>query len=224
MSQLPHSVEILRKERLTHDVIRFELQRPEGYSFTAGQAIEANVDEPDSALDDSPFTFTGLQADPNLELIFKVYPSHRGTTLALSKLHPGERLRIGDPFDTFEYRGPGVFVAGGTGITPFVALLRDLHERDALAGNRLIFANKSSDDLFLQSELQERLGPNLVQILSRESKSGFEHGRVTADLLKSESPDMDSHFYLCGPPGFSKNIRSMLVEAGADPDKITVEY
>lgn len=224
MSQLPHSVKILQKENFTHDVVHCVFERPEGYKFTAGQAIDVNIDNTDGDFDDAPFTFTGLEEDPNLELMFKVYPSHHGTTLALSHLQAGDRLRIGDPFDTFAYKGQGVFIAGGTGITPFVALLRDLDKKNKLDGNRLIFANKTSDDLFLQDELKSLLKDNLVQLLSREDKPGFFHGRVTADFLKTKIPDIHAHFYLCGPDGFSKNVKTMLVNLGADENKIMVEY
>ncbi len=224
MSQLPHSVKILKKENFTHDVIHCVFERPEGYLFTAGQAIDVNIDNPDIDVDDAPFTFTGLEEDPNLELMFKVYAPHHGTTLALSHLQAGDRLRISDPFDTFEYKGKGVFIAGGTGITPFVALLRDLDKKKKLDGNRLIFANKASDDLFLQDELKSRLKDNLVQILSREEKPGFSQGRIDPKFLKAEVPDIHGHFYLCGPEGFSKSVKSMLMGIGAEEDKIMVEY
>jgi ferredoxin-NADP reductase len=120
-----HEVIILRKKSLNHDVIQFRLERPVEYQFVAGQAIELMLNEPVSK-GPAPFTFTGLNTDAYLELTIKIYEEHRNLTAALAKLNVGDKLTITDPWDSYINKGPGVFLVGGAGITPFVALLRQM--------------------------------------------------------------------------------------------------
>ncbi len=223
MSNLDYTVEILEKENPTHDVVRFVLERPQGFEFTPGQAIEVNIAGEDG-LDDSPFTLTGLPNINNLELILKVYPSHQGTTLALSELEVGDKLDITEPFDTFKYKTPGIFIAGGTGITPFVAILRQLNQDGKLDGNKLIFANKKEEDIFLSDELRRYLGDNLTMILSEEDHEAYFYGRVDKDFLEEHFSIDNQQFYMCGPDGFSESIKGQLMDLGVDEKKIMVEY
>ncbi len=224
MSNLDYTVEIQQKENLTHDVVRLRLERPEGFEFTPGQAIEVNIKDSAVILEDSPFTLTGRHGQNNLELIFKVYASHEGTTLALSECRVGDKLTITKPFDTFKYKSPGTFIAGGTGITPFVAILRQLNQDGKIDGNELIFANKKVDDIFLKDELHRYLGDNLSIVLSKQNSKTYYYGRVDKAFLKENVKIKNHQFYLCGSQGFSESINGNLIDIGADASKIMVEY
>ena len=59
-----HSVEILFTEFVTHNVKRFIVEKPEGYSFTPGQATDVAVDQPDWQDRTRPCTFTSLKDAP----------------------------------------------------------------------------------------------------------------------------------------------------------------
>ena len=224
MSDLDYTVAIQQKENLTHDVVRLRLARPEGFEFTAGQAIDVNIKDSTVILENSPFTLTGLHDKDYLELTFKVYASHEGTTLALSECRAGDKLTISKPFDTFKYKSPGTFIAGGTGITPFVAILRQLNQDGKLEGNELIFANKKEDDIFLKDELKRYLGDKLMIVLSKQNNKSYFYGRVDKVFLKEHVKTKNHQFYLCGPAGFSEAIKGELIALGADSSKIMVEY
>ena len=82
-----------------------------------------------------PFTFTGLPDADRLEFVIKSYPSHDGVTEQIADLKPGDSVLIEDPWGAIEDKGPGTFIAGGAGITPFIAILRARHAREgSLAG------------------------------------------------------------------------------------------
>ena len=81
-----------------------------------------------------------------------------GMTLGISKLMEGDQLMIGDAWDSYKNLGPGMFIAGGTGVTPCVALLRQLNIENRLADSKLLFANKTEKDIFLFEELSLMLG------------------------------------------------------------------
>src|SRR5665647_1968408 len=142
-----HIVKIIRTEQLTHDVKRFQVVKPKGYSFIPGQATDVSVNTPDFKNKKRPFTYTGLNTDPYLEFTIKIYPSHKGVTSELDKLNPGDEIIVRDVWGAISYKGEGVFIAGGAGITPFISIFRDLRTKHEIAGNTLIFANKTKADI-----------------------------------------------------------------------------
>ncbi|GJM31415.1 MAG: hypothetical protein DHS20C18_04160 [Saprospiraceae bacterium] len=224
MGTLNHTVKILEKEQLTHNVLRFVMERPDGFEFAAGQAIELTLDPPASGIDPAPFTLTGLNTADSLEIMFKVYPTHHGMTLGMSKLNKGNSVQISDAWDSFQYQSEGVFIAGGTGITPFIALIRQLNAKRQLNGNQLIFANKKEEDIFLKTELSSLLGNHFVNILSEEKNVQYYKGRINADFLKDHITNFDQSFYLCGPGNFSIDIKAHLLKLGAKENSIITEY
>src|SRR6476646_3533559 len=153
-----HIVNIRKIEQVTHDVKRFQIDKPNGYIFQPGQATEVAINQPQWKEERRPFTFTCLNDDPYLEFTIKIYQDHPGVTNELGKLKPGDQLIIHDVWGAIEYKGPGYFIAGGAGITPFIAILRQLHKDGNLAGNTLFFSNKTSEEIIYEKELTEMLG------------------------------------------------------------------
>lgn len=194
-----HFVKIISIEEVTHDVKRFVVERPAGYNFISGQATEVAINKPGYEDKSRPFTFTGLNEWKNLEFTIKIYNDHDGVTKKLGTLSPSDELIIHDVWGTIEYKGPGTFIAGGAGITPFISIFRYLKSKGELEGNRLIFANKTKADIILKEEFKCLLGENFINILSDEHSNGYAHGFITGKFLK-ENLGSSSMYYLCGPP------------------------
>ena len=140
-----HIVKILNIEEVTHDVKSFKVEKPEGYSFVPGQATDVSVNAPGLRNEKRPFTFTGLNSAGYLEFTIKIYSERNGITNEIGKLKPGSELIIRDVWGDIAYKGNGVFIAGGAGITPFISILRDLDSRRVIEKNTLIFANKTKN-------------------------------------------------------------------------------
>ncbi|MAW88530.1 MAG: flavodoxin reductase [Phyllobacteriaceae bacterium] len=217
-------VEIRAIEPLTRDVHRFRFERPGGFAYEPGDATELALDRDGWRDETRPFTMTSLPGEDTLEFTIKRYPEHDGVTCRLHELLVGETVCIAEPFETFRYKGPGVFIAGGAGITPFLALLRDLKTRNALAGNTLVFANKTEEDIICRDELAKMPGLKVVHVLSEESKSGMHHGMVDADLLNEiTGGNLNQEFYLCGPPPMMEAVKGHLEELGVSPDAVSLD-
>ena len=219
---MPHKVKILKKTRLTHDVIQYKLEKPKDFTYSEGQAIEASLAKPEFKEDWHPFTFTSLKNEDFLELTIKIYPGDEGLTLALSGLEEDDELLITDPFDTFKNKGAGVFIAGGTGVTPFLALLRRLYADGKIDRSKLLFANKTENDIFLYDEFSKILGNNFINILSREKKQPYFHGHIDINFLKQHVSDFEQPFYICGPNGFADDISKYLTELGVGDDLVNI--
>ncbi len=218
-----HIVKILSIGQVTHDVKRFRVEKPDGYSFVPGQATEVSVNTPELKNEKRPFTFTCLNSDPYLEFTIKIYTSRNGVTSRLGKLNPGDELIIRDVWGAISYKGKGVFIAGGAGITPFISIFRDLSAGKGIAGNTLIFANKTKADIILESELSNILGSAFINILSDEKSDGYFHGMISADFLKTRLGDLNQRFYVCGPPPMMDAVLKQLADLGVGENSITLE-
>lgn len=90
-----------------------------------------------------------------MEFIIKKYPERDGVTKKLHRLRPADHLLITKPFGKITFQDKGIFIAAGAGITPFVAILRDLRKKGKVEGNTLIFSNKRQKDIILEKEFKE---------------------------------------------------------------------
>lgn len=218
-----HIVRILGIEPVTHDVKRFQLEKPSGYSFIPGQATEISINKPDLINEKRPFTFTSLNKETYLEFTIKIYQSHNGVTKELAKLKPGDELIIRDVWGAISYKGKGVFIAGGAGITPFISIFRDLRSKNAAQGNILLFANKTKADIILEKEFRELLGNSFINILSQEKTKDNFYGHIDETFLKTNIGDINKKFYVCGPPPMMDAILKQLSDLGVGDNSITLE-
>jgi ferredoxin-NADP reductase len=218
------SVEILDIEPVTPNVRRYTVQKPPGFTYEPGQATEVSIDQYGWQEEKSPFTFTSLAEWPNLEFTIKSYWEHHGTTDRLWSVTPGDRLLLRDVWGTITYKGPGTFICGGAGVTPFIAILRRLNADGRMAGNRLIASHRTTKDIILREEFEGMKDLDVLWTVTREPDApGVLHERIDADFLKAQVPDFSGRFYLCGPDGMVKELRETLQSLGASVDAITWE-
>ena len=220
---MDYHVTLLMSEFVTHDVKRFIVSRPDDFQFTPGQGVELAIDTPEWRKEGRPFTPTSLAGDRVIEFTIKAYPQHKGVTQALHTLKSGASLLMSKPFGTIRYRGVGTFIAGGAGITPFIAILRELSATNALAYHQLIFANKTPADVICEKELRANLEDRCHLITTASTAAGYEQRRIDATYLKETVADNKQNFYLCGPPGFMKSVTESLKRFGADPQTLVFE-
>ena len=220
---MEYTISIQHIEHVNHNVLRIVADKPKGYSFRPGQATELCIKKEGSKDEKRPFTFTCLPEDDRLEFTIKVYPSHDGVTEQLDELKVGDELIITDAWGAIEYKGEGTFIAGGAGITPFIAILKDLLDKDQLEGNTLIFSNKKEKDIIYKNNLEAWLGDNVHFILSEESNNGYDSGHIDAEYLKKHNLNTARPVYLCGPPEMEDAVKADLIKLGVSDDLIVTE-
>lgn len=216
-------VKIKSITHVTHNVLQIDTEKPFGADFTPGQATEIFIDKKGWENEGRPFTFTCLPKDGHLQFTIKTYPERKGVTNELLSLKAGDSLIVNDIFGAIEYKGDGTFIAGGAGVTPFISIFRDLKEKKKLGINRLIFANKSKDDIILKEEFTEMLGANFINILSKEKTDEYSYGQISEDFLKANMGPLGSYFYLCGPPPMMDAVEKQLKHLNVPADKIIKE-
>jgi len=98
-----------------------------------------------------------------------------------------------------------VFLAGGSGITPFMSMIREVTDRDLHRRIHLIYGCRTEEDVIFGAELKQRAldFSNLtLSLVISEPTAGYDgpSGFITADLIRSLVGEPgDKMFYVCGP-------------------------
>lgn len=216
-------VKILETENLTHDVKRFKVNKPVVYKFKPGQATEIAVNLPKWKEQKRPYTFTSLNNWDTLEFTIKIYADHKAVSNELGKLKAGDEIILHDVFGAINYKGEGIFIAGGAGVTPFIAILRQLQKDNKLGNNKLIFSNKTSKDIILKDEFEKMLGSNFINTITEEKTAHYDNRKIDADYLKEKINDFSQYFYICGPDAMIESIKEILEKLGVSKEKIVIE-
>lgn len=219
----PYIINIHSLKPVTHDVLQVITDKPGNLSFKPGQAADISIDKKGWENIKRSFTFASLPGDSHLEFVIKTYPNHKGVTNELTTLHSNDRLIIHDIFGSIQYKGEGLFIAGGAGVTPFISIFKDLKLKNEIASNKLIFANKTAADIILENEFNSLLGKNFINILSQENSGPYYSGFITAEFLSKFLQGTKPYIYLCGPPPMMKAIETHLEQLHISPEQIVKE-
>ncbi|USP79415.1 hypothetical protein yc1106_06689 [Curvularia clavata] len=220
---------LIEKTNVSHDTIRFVFGLPSENSILGlptGQHV-AIRHEVDGKQITRSYTPTSSNKDlGRLELTIKVYEGGKLTPW-LKQLNIGDKVEIRGPKGEMKYHKNLVkelgMIAGGTGITPMLQIIRRICEdpRD-LTKVTLLYANKTEDDILLKDQLDQFAKQNdrftVHYILSNPSTSwqGLK-GRVSKELIEKHMPapaGMDSKVLLCGPDPMVESMSKHLQERG----------
>jgi ferredoxin-NADP reductase/DMSO/TMAO reductase YedYZ heme-binding membrane subunit len=139
----------------------------------------------------------------------------------LHSLAVGTTVKISGPAGHFVFAGAGdrvVFIAGGVGITPIMAMIRGLVDRRWPGRIDLVYSVKTSADVVFGKELEElaKRMPALRMLIVKT--------RETGHVTKALMPDVrDVPIYLCGPDPMMQAMKSLLAELGAQGENIHLE-
>lgn len=216
-------VPILSIRDVTHNVREYRVQKPDNYEFVPGQATEVAINNEGWKEEKRPFTFTSLGTEPYLEFTIKSYNDHAGVTNLLYQLKTGDELILHDVWGAISYKGEGYFIAGGAGITPFIAILRMLYNQNKIGNNQLFFSNRTAKDIILKDELIRMLGNKACFTLTEDPTAPFDHSRIDETYLKKHIRDFSKPFYICGPDKMISDINAILIKLGANPELVVFE-
>jgi len=219
--------------RLNHDTWNLRL-KPSGESFTylPGQFAFLTLHRQKEKPCEHPFTISSSPMDA--ECISFTIKESGDFTNTIGATKPGDLACVEAPFGRFSYlKLPAfdqlVMIAGGVGITPILSCLRHIAESGVPKPLTLIWANKTKDDIFLESELNDLIAalPDLKvhHVLSRQPDYDGLTGHVDKTLLLRliPNPTRNTHVMLCGPIAMMKSVRKEIRKAGIPRSRIHTE-
>ena len=219
---MTHVLTLQEIKPVTHDTYQLTFNRPDGFEFVAGQATELAIQKEGWEDEGRPFTMTSRPSDRHLEFVIKSYPDHNGMTEQIPKLGVGDQVKASAPFGAIKDYGPGVFLAGGAGVTPFISILRKQQE-EGKSGSHLIFANKTDRVVILEDTWRSMPGLKATFVISDDQHTDHLSGMLDKSMLQKIIDVKDQLFYLCGPGAMVDDVRTALKEIGVAEDHIVTE-
>ncbi|EPX79458.1 FAD-binding oxidoreductase [Litoreibacter arenae] len=220
---MTHKLTLKSIAPVTHNTYHLTMDRPEGFSFEPGQATEIAIDKDGWRDEARPFTMVSQPEDDELAFVIKSYPDHDGMTEQVATLSKGDGLLVETPFGAITDHGPGVFIAGGAGITPFISILRKRDRDGTLDGAHLIFSNATEKDIILKDEFDRMNGLKKTYIVTNDPDSPHSGDQLDASTLDELIGSKDQAFYICGPGPMVDDVRDALKEIGVSEDNIVTE-
>lgn len=218
------TLELHRIAPVTHDTHHLGFEIPQEFHYAPGQATELAIDRDGLRDEGRPFTFCSLPGEDTLDLVIKAYPAHDGVTKETPKLRPGDTVQIGDRWGAIEDKDPGVFAAGGAGVTPFIPILCQRRaDHGTLQGTMLVFSNQREQDIILREAFEHMPGLTCEWVVTNEPGSTFHSRMVDADMLRDiVKPDSDT-CNVCGPDPMVEAIAKVFAGIGVPDDRIVTE-
>ena len=219
-------------EKLSHDVMRVQLQLPAhtAFQFHAGQYLEFILRD-GSRRAYSMATPPHVAANtPAIELHIRHMPGGKFTDHVFGAMKEKEILRAEGPFGSFFLREdsdkPMVFLASGTGFAPIKALLEHMQHKVMTRPVSLYWGGRRPEDLYMDAWLKELSTsmPNLsyVPVISDalpedhwSGRTGYVHQAVLDDFA-----DLSGHeVYACGAPVVVDAARSSYTSQRGLPEE-----
>ena len=232
-----HTAKLNGREQVAEATMAFHFDKPEGFQFRAGQAIDVtllNPPETDGEGNIRTFSIASPPFEDRLEIATRMRDS--AFKRVLKSMPLGTAVKIDGPSGSLTLHKnsskPAVFLAGGIGITPFLSILRQAAHEKLPHELFLFYSNRRPEDTpFLDTlnELQKtnpkfRFVPTMTEIGKSHQKWIGQTGFIDSSMLANTVSSVQGPiFYIAGPPGMVAAMRQVIVTAGADEDDIRTE-
>jgi propane monooxygenase reductase subunit len=223
--------QVVSNEPVTHDMrhLVLKLLDPQEIPFWPGQYVDITIPGTDEVRSFS-MANTSSKESGQLEFVIKVYPDGRFSHFLDTTLAIGDRLEVVGPYGVFTLRDGRdsdlVFVGGGAGMAPILAVLRSLAEKRSTRKATYYYGARRKRDLCFEKELAqlEEALPNFrfVPALSEPDDEPWdgEVGLITDVVRRHETDLSESDSYVCGPPPMVEAAMDVLTELGASEKHI----
>lgn len=206
---------IIRIRFLTESTFVLRLDRG-NMQFKSGQHIIAGLE---GELDQREYSIYNDEKDDYLEIMVKEV--HDGkVSQQLKNCKPGQLLQVNGPFGSFglekydRFSRKLVFVATGTGISPFHSFVRSYPGIDYVLFHGVRYNNEAYD--------RNDYDPSRYFLCTSKESNGSNKGRVTR-FLHSYPLAPDMLFYLCGNNNMIYNVSHILTDRGVPGENIFTE-
>ncbi|RUU43952.1 FAD-dependent oxidoreductase [Mesorhizobium sp. M6A.T.Ce.TU.002.03.1.1] len=232
-----HEVQLVGRDMVADGTMAFRFAKPAGFRHLAGQSISLtllNPSETDSKGSSRHLTLASGPEEPELMVATRL----RDTAFkrSLASLPMGGAVRMTDPNGDLTLHDdpmrPAVFLAGGIGITPFLAMARYAAAARLPHRITLFYSNRRPENAAFLGELQwlQKTNPNFNVVATMTAASEVaqpwdgQTGAINAALMRRHLPDMLAPiYYLAGSPAMVGAMHEMLSGLGVNDEDVRSE-
>lgn len=219
---------VVSQDKLTHDITRLRVQLDEALAYKAGQFADISI-ESLSGVSRSYSFATPVQPDSQVSFFVRRVPGGVFSSAINDGNVVGQSVTIDGPAGDFWLRpsdAPILLVAGGSGLAPVLALLKDAVAHGVSRPVALLFGSREERDLYALDEIQEIArqwrGPfKFIPVLSAAAADASWRGE--RGLVIDKIPMVltaGTHAYLCGPPPMIDSAVALLKLHGVPAEYI----
>lgn len=178
--------------------------------------------------------FSIANAPPTDNLEFLISMIHGRFTSKLDTAKINDTYYISAPYGQFKFdtekEAKLLFFAGGTGIAPFMSMIKQIERNKKNVDCVMLYSVKFPEEIIEKEELklfEDTLGIKTIVTVTRpkeEDKWNGETGHVDATMITRHVSDVKERVsYICGPPAFVKALKTALISLGVEEKEIKAE-
>jgi len=218
---------IQKIEQIAPDVKHLVINTPQAFSFAPGQFVSIILSINGEEIR-RPYSIASKPYPESLELCIKILPQGKATP-TINKLQVGDTLEMIGPMGHFilkesSYDKNLIFIATGTGITPFRSMAAHLLETGFKNKITLLVGYRYEEHALYEHEFTQlqKTYPHFSyqRILSRPT-GNQEKGHV--QKLVEKNLDLTAHYYICGLKEMVNQVKDLLLQKGIEQDQIFFE-
>ena len=210
------------------------LEVPDWPGHEAGQHVDIRLTADDGYQAERAYSLASAPGEP-LAITVERLDDGEVSPYLTQDAQPGDQLEVRGPIGGYFVWEPGsgsgaplLLAAGGSGVVPLRAILRDRSRAGSSVPARLLYSSRSWEDVIYQSELGFPAdGVQVIYTLTRSQPPSWQGyaRRVDAQMLAEVAwPAADKPLaYVCGPTSFVESVASGLVALGYPAGRVKTE-
>jgi ferredoxin-NADP reductase len=214
----------------------FVIDVPDWPGHRAGQHVDVRLTAEDGYQAQRSYSIATPPDGERIELTVEILPDGEVSGYLGEELRDGDEIELRGPIGGWfawgpQDGGPLLLVAGGSGVVPLAAMVRDRAREGSDVRTQLILSARTEADVFYRDELKGLAADDpaldLEVTLTRERSPAWtgRRGRVDRGLLEhlaiaaADRP----HAFVCGPTAFVEAVADALVDLGHAPELVRTE-
>jgi len=216
----------------TAAVVTITLDPPDWPGHQAGQHLDVRLTAEDGYVAERSYSIASAPGEP-LAITVERLEDGEVSPYLTEELRAGDQLELRGPIGGYFVWKPAdasplTLLAGGSGIVPLRAILRDRLRTGSDVPARLLYSARTLPDVIYRDELgQHHDGVAVSYTLTRAQPPGWtgHTGRIDASLLADAAWPATAKplAYVCGPTSFVETAAAGLVGLGYPPDRVKTE-
>ncbi len=202
----------------------------------AGQHVDVRLTAPDGYQAQRSYSIASAPAENTITLTIEMLPDGEVSSYLAGEARVGDMFELRGPIGGYfvwtpDLDGPLFLVAGGSGVVPLMAILRERAIRKAPQPATLLFSSRSYEDIIYRAELDTLAGKGsglrIFHTLTRGAPAGWtgQTRRIDAGMLSEIgfAPGRMPRIFVCGPTPLVESVARTLRDLGHSPKLIKTE-